>query len=347
MNYNQPNKEFAKKFFDIVEKSKNIYITSHIGEDPDSIASVLAVYKILTKKYPNKKITSVYTGKRNEKYTVFKDFNEIKYVPDITEKIEKGSLLIMLDGSQFSRFSHQPEKLEKLGGKTICIDHHSSPIDNFDLSLVDPTAPSTAEIIYLLFSQDKNIDKDLAETYLLGIIEDTGNFAFLKPSQANTLIIAKNLIEIAGVEIQEFQARYNFISKRVFNIVQQLIKNTEFHQRDNWPNFQTSFISQDFKQTGEYTDNEMIEAYHLYMSQYIRKIEDYTWGFVITPLENGTSTISLRSLPNSVNVRNIVEQMGIGGGHDRAAGGEFDNQDVKKCMKQMFKWIRENKPRLS
>lgn len=347
MNFNRPNKKFKEEFFDLVKSSDKVFITGHISVDDDSIASVLAIYKILTEKYPDKKIEITYTDQPTSRFEMFANFEKINFVEDIVNEIEKGSLLIMADGSQFSRFSHQPSKLKNLVGKTICIDHHSSPTDEFDLSLVVPTIPSTAEIIYQVFSKDNPIDKQLAEIYLLGILGDTGNFAYLKPNQTETFIIAKRLIETADIEVQEFQARYNTISKRIFEIVKQLIKNTQYHQVDNWPNFQTSYLSKEFKQSQNYTDHEISEGNHIYMSHYLRIIDDHTWGFTICPTANKQSTISLRSLPNSVNVRDIVEKMGIGGGHDRAAGGEFDNENVEECMEQLFTWIKNNKPRLS
>ena len=48
---------------------------------------------------------------------------------------------------------------------------------------------------------------------------------------------------------------------------------------------------------GGYTDSDVSEASHIYMSHYLRMIEDYPWGFVITPKLNGDCGISGRSLP--------------------------------------------------
>ncbi len=350
MNFNQPDKEFRKEFFNLVETVDLVYITGHISVDDDSVSSTLAIYKIITQKYPNKKVKIVYTDQPTDQFKMFENFDQINFVPDIVKKIEKDSLLIMVDGSQYPRFSHQPEKLKNKLGKTICIDHHSSPPDTFDLSLIVPTIPSCAEIIYQTFSRDKEISKKLAEIYLLGILGDTGNFSYIKPEQAKTLSIAKKLIEIANIEIQEFQARYSTISKRVFEIVKEYIKNTQYHQIDGWPKFQTSYVSKEFKQVNSLTDAEISEGAHIYGTHYLRTITNYTWGFILLPRENSQGpyvTVSLRSLPNSVNVRDIMERMGIGGGHDRAAGGELESGNVKKCLEQMLTWIEKNKPEIS
>ena len=189
----------------------------------------------------------------------------------------------------------------------------------------------------------------MAEIYLLGILGDTGNFAYLKPHQSKTLLIAKRLIEIGKIEIQEFQSRYRTLSDRVFTLIQELIKNTRYHQINNWPNFQTSYLDRQFRKSGDYIDSEVSEASHIYMAHYLRVIKDHPWGFVVTPKDNGDCGMSLRSLPNGVSVRDIVEKMGIGGGHDRAAGSTFKKKDtdtvkVKDCMKQVMEWMKKNKP---
>ena len=49
-----------------------------------------------------------------------------------------------------------------------------------------------------------------------------------------------------------------------------------------------------------------------------------------------------------MNVREVAEQMGIGGGHDRAAGGTFREGgkvlDSKECLDKILDWLNENEP---
>jgi len=351
MDYKKPTKKFAEDFYKICEEHELIFLTAHRSPDDDAIASVLSVYRIIKEKYLKKKVKIVYTGEPNSAYKSFENFNKVEFLSDIVKVVEKGSLLVVCDGSQFSRFTYEPEKLKTLPNKTICIDHHSSPIDNFDLSLIDSSASSCVELIYLSFHKEAKIDKNLAEIYLLGILGDTGNFAYLKPHQTNTLSIAKKLLDIGKTEIQEFQSRYRSISVRVFALFQEFVKNTRYHKAKAWPDYQTSFVSRAFKNSKKYTDNEISEARNLYMAQYIRLVEGYTWGYVITPKGNGDCGVTLRSLPGRVSVRDLMEKIGIGGGHDRAAGGIFKKETekdvlVKYCVKKMTNWLKEYKPLL-
>jgi len=338
------SKDFNSKFDDLIQEATEIVVTGHESPDEDSIGSVLSTYEILVTRYPKKKIRIIYSSDPEPRFRIFKNYDKIEFVSDIAYELKNTDLLIFLDGSQYSRFSKYPEKLQKVP-TTICIDHHSSPIDEFTLTLVLPAYPSCTEIIYLVLCQDYPVSKELAEIFLMGILGDTGNFTYIKPHQTETLATTKKLLEISEIEIQEFQSRYRTISQKTFLVIQELIKNTRYSCGGDWPDFQYSYIDRDFTEGGKYTDSEISEGNHIYMSNYLRMITGYSWGFVITPKGNGDCGISGRSLPNSVSVRDLMEKMKIGGGHDRASGGKFkDKSDSKKCIEEVLNWISSNKP---
>ena len=340
-------KQFSVEFFKLVAQSENILITSHISPDDDSISSVLAVAEIIAQKYADKKVRIMYTGKPVARWHTFKRFGEIKFVDDISQELNGVDLLIMLDGSEYFRFSHNPEVLKTVPN-TICIDHHASPPATFTLPLIDTTMPANAELIYRTFEHDMALNKELAEIFLLGILGDTGNFAFLKPHQSETLDIAKKLIDCADVFVDEFQSRYNTISQREFEIIQEFIKNTNYINLPNWPGCQYSFIDRAIIAKHGYTDEEISAGSSIYMSHYLRLITGYGWGFTLKPRSNGDCHLSFRSLTGSVKVRDMVERMKIGGGHDRACGGAFKKVDhdveMSEGVDKIKSWMSENSP---
>ncbi|MBI2012959.1 MAG: hypothetical protein HYS88_00700 [Candidatus Colwellbacteria bacterium] len=164
-------------------------------------------------------------------------------MPDAGDYFNKFDLILLLDGGNYHRFTSKPEKLKEFPVKKICIDHHSSPADEFDLTLIAPQVPSTTEIIYLSFFKTSPIDKPLAEIFLLGILGDTGNFSFLKPSQTETFLTAKRLIEEGEIEIATLQSRYRTLEPKILTALGELIKNTNYQQIKSWPDFQASFLS--------------------------------------------------------------------------------------------------------
>ncbi len=342
---------FAHEFDKLVSGAKSIVLTSHTSPDDDSVGSTLSLYSYISNKYPKTKIRMIFTGERVNKYNYFQNYDKVEFVSDMADELEDCDLLTMLDGSQYERFSRKPELLKQFTGKTICIDHHGSPIDDFDLTLVLPQTSSTSEIIFKSFYEDSDLPQNVAETLLLGILGDTGNFVFLKPHQSYVFEIAKKLQDVLKIDIQDFEAKYRLTSQRVFELVKLLSQNTQYGKVENWPMFMYTYLSQENVLGENYTDTEISDACHWYMSTYLRIIEGYPWGFVVSPKSDGKCGISFRSLPGSVNTRSISERMGIGGGHDRASGGTFKMidkpTDPGDCVQKVLSWLNENPAILS
>lgn len=348
MIFKSYDQNFNKEFFKLVESSDKISISAHKPVDDDAVSSLLFLFTVLKTKFPEKDIQIIQTGEKNLRFKIFKNFEKINFVSDIETEINYFDLAIFLDGSQFHRFSDNPEGLKSFRGKTVCIDHHNSPIDSFDLTLSMPEIPSCVEILYQTFSENIELDVPTAEIIMLGILSDTGNFRFLKPHQLGTLEIAKEVLEVGSIEIQEFLSRFSSISLNAFEIVKELAKNSRFLEVEGWPRFHATFITREFVRTGNYKDVEIYEASHIYTGNYLTAIKDANWGIALTPRSGGEISASLRSLPKSVNVRVMMEEMGLGGGHDRAAGAKFysseKERDTEECLKEITEWMKKNKP---
>ncbi len=233
--------DFRKDFFALVEKSEHVVVTAHMSPDDDSIGSVLAVYTILIMKYPAKDIRIIYTGEQVARYSSFVNFDKIMFVSDIADATENTDLLIVLDVNQFARFSKFPERLQHIPN-TVVIDHHKSASDPFTLSLIVPTFSSNCELIYHAFDAQSILTKPLAEYILMGILSDTGNFAYVAPSQSAVFLVAKTLLEVVNVSIDSFRSRFGGIPQRIIPLLQELVKNTTYKTVTNWPPLQYSYI---------------------------------------------------------------------------------------------------------
>ncbi len=349
MNYNSITKEFTDEFFKLVEASNNILITSHFSPDGDSISSVLSMYRILKDQYQDKNVRIAYSGEFDAHFDYFENFKKIEWTDDVANHLDAADLLIALDCGNFSRFTRFPEKTQEIKN-TICIDHHASVPDTFTLSTIVAEMSSCSELIFKLFENKITLDKNLAETFILGILTDTGNFAFLDPSQSDTFLTAKKLIDAGKININILRSKYTGISQKEFSLVQEFVKNTSFREVEGWPPFQYTYVTRDAMESGGYTDNEIGAANSAYIAGYLTSLVGYDWGFIIKP-KSLYCSVSMRSLPGGVNVRDLLERMSLGGGHDRAAGGIFkkdtDSKDPKMCVEQIVEWMKNNKPVLN
>lgn len=337
--------KFRDNFWALVESANNIVITSHISPDDDSIGSVLSVYTILKNKYPDKNVRIIYTGQEVSRYNIFHNFDKIEWVDDVANHLDGCGLLIVNDGSNYSRFSKFPELLQNIP-KSIAIDHHKSTPDHFTLLQHKPEFSSNTELIYRSLIEGQDYSKPLAEYLLLGIVGDTGCFAYVSPSQTDVFVLAKDLINKVGMPIDQFRARYMGIPQKIIPLLQELVKNAVYTNLDNWPPFQYTFISNAV--AIGFSDEDLSAASHIYMSQYLPRVEGYAWGFVITPRSDGGCRISSRSLPESVNVNDLHTRLEVGGGHVRASGGSFkDILSSEECIQKVLEFMKNNNPVLS
>jgi hypothetical protein len=153
---------------------------------------------------------------------------------------------------------------------------------------------------------------------------------------------------MVGVSIDSFRARYGGIPQRIIPLLQELVKNATYTTVEGWPPLQYSFIDRAVVVAGKYSDEDMSAASHIYMGQYLCKVQGYGWGFVLTPRSDGGVRMSSRSMQGTVNVRDMHERLSIGGGHDRASGGNFKKTDIdrepKQCIVEVLDWMSHNSP---
>ncbi len=342
---------FREKFFSLIQASNNIVITAHISPDDDSIASVLSMYSILTQKYPEKKIQMIYTGQSVDRYSIFYNFEKIQFVDDIASYLKDIDLLVFLDCNNIKRSSRFPEKFSDIKN-LICIDHHSSLPDEFSLALIDSSYSSNSELIYDTLEAENYLDKNLSEIFLLGILGDTGNLTHINKGQSKVFSIVKKLVEVGDIRIDSFLSKFKFIPKKIIPLLQEYVKNTNFLEIENWPSLQYSFVDRKFIYEYGFSDEDMSAASHIYLSQYLPRIQNQSWGFVFSPRSDGGVRMSSRSNADSVNVRIFHEKMGIGGGHDRASGANFIKEDgdimsIDECLNFVLEFMKNNKPVLS
>ncbi len=107
----------------------------------------------------------------------------LAFVPesaDVTAALPSDpDLLITVDISDPGMLGAMQDDLRRLrAGRTLLnIDHHASDTEYGDVNLVDPTAASTAEIIYdLVGVLGVAVDTSMATALLTGIINDTHSF---------------------------------------------------------------------------------------------------------------------------------------------------------------------------
>ncbi len=318
----------------ILANAKSILVTSHLQPDPDAICSSLGMYDYILKSFPNAKTDIYLNGEKLQAYSTLKNYDDIKWIKDVSEVVNNYDTLVFTDGSHLSRFTNSEESIDLSRFKTICIDHHKNEQSNWDSVILESQEPSAAQIIYKYFFRGTNlIESNIAEVLLTGILSDTGMLRFVRPSALSTFDYVKELIEISDLDLKIIEDKYFNLTESDMDIISVLTTNITKVDDYKHP-FIYSYLPMEY--LNKYSLNLTKQGKSKFQMFFATSIGKYKWSFIATPNSDSVMNISLRSSPGVENVRLIGQQFG-GGGHDLASGGEFPigpGQDsAQVCLK--------------
>ncbi len=319
-----------------IENSNKILVTSHTNCDQDGICSALATKLIIEKHFSKKEIIVNIESQLQRNISFLKDFSKIK-----TENLYKKTkdinpdLIIFTDSSSISRFTSNPSELQKHIKEndvmTVLIDHHKTENDfkfNFKYNNL---RSSCAEEIYHLFVKEMNldIDFDIAEVIMTGMIFDTGVFKYQNKFFRETANVVADLVEIE-INIEKILGFKNIYTKKDFEVFTELNKNLVLKN-----GFAYSFVTDEAFKKANLSQEQYKKAYHAWMDLFLRNIEDRPWGFIVRAEGGGKYSVTFRSQKGAQNVRTLAQKLG-GGGHDYASGATLQAKDVYSVIEKII-----------
>jgi len=179
-----------KEICEILKNRNNFGICTHYEPDGDAIGSLLALKLALLK--ADKKVKAFSPTPLVEPYQPYLlEFSDviIGLPPD-----NEFDVLIFVDCSNVKRLRPDGSYSPK-ADCIIDIDHHADNTMFGDFNLVRPYSPACAEIIYEVIQElNQYIDRQIATCLYVGLITDTGKFAY-SSTTARTLEIASDLLK--------------------------------------------------------------------------------------------------------------------------------------------------------
>lgn len=205
-------------------------------------------------------------------------------------------------GPEWSRIAAMPELVD--------IDHHATGNTFGHVTLIDPGAAATAEIIYRLARRMReSIDADLATCLLTGIIVDTGRFSFDNTSPT-THRIAAALIRAGAEPASICRQVYENRTLNETRLVGRALASARAT-----PDGRVVWTSIDWPSLAAATANGKAPED---MINDLRAIGDAEVALLFTETVEGSVRLSLRS-KGAVDVSKIATAFD-GGGHAAAAG---------------------------
>jgi ribosomal protein L9 len=311
----------AQTLRELVDKSSNVLIMSHMQSDTDAFGSMIAMLQMIRSHNPDKakvvfdiervdptvtKISQILTQEEPDFYEYLVTSNEA------VRLINDNTLVIILD-TQSPKIVSSPEVFEKAKNLAI-IDHHRSSADNpFEavFSYIEPYASSTIELLVELipfYNRDILITPLEASVMYAGLVVDTNNF--LNRIGTRTFEVASTLREF-GADMVEVNLWLRKDKERLLEINKLLSHVETFLDR-----FAFS-VSEEI-----YQDRVLLAQ----VADEMLQIDGVDAAFTITYLAKDVVGVSARSIQH-VNVQMLMEEIG-GGGHLTGAAAQIKGRSV-------------------
>lgn len=305
---------------ELLSQPKKVVILSHTNPDGDAIGSSLALSQVLKQRGHT---VNCILPNRFPYY--------LKWMPCCDELIihaqdkigiaqsviAAADVVICADMSSLSRLEALTQIIAaNTTAKRILIDHHLSPSDEFDLVFSFPESSSTAYLVYEILKAAfgaEVFDQTIATLLYVGMITDTGNFAF---STINPQLFraAADLLE-TGIDVPTiYNNVYNSFTEgraRLFGYVinrkmKTLLKGTVAYMSLTEEEMRRYWFQQG--------DSEGFVNYPL-------SIKKVKMSAMFSEQQGGFIRVSLRS-HGKVDVNTFARRYFNGGGHHNAAGGK-------------------------
>lgn len=156
-----------------LKKSKTVAVFSHVRPDGDALGSGLALCLALNN--AGKRAYMCCEEAPPEKFAFLDAFGSVKTgLPDV-----EFDTFVSVDCADLNRLGAFAKPFAKFAGVTVNIDHHVSNDGFAKYNYVD-VCPASAQIVTeVIQAAGFNIDKEIADLLMLGLITDSCNFTHL------------------------------------------------------------------------------------------------------------------------------------------------------------------------
>jgi len=178
-----------RQIAEIIQKGRTFLVTSHVRLDGDAVGSELALYEALKS-----------LGKEAVVYNQDRTPQMYAFLPDAGVIVNRlGPLdgfdaVFVLDCSEIERMGEEAPRIAGIR-RIVNIDHHISNDRYGHLTLTDPEASSTGEMIFrLIDGMEIELTRDMAVNLYTAILTDTGAFRYSNTGP-RTFAVAGRLLE--------------------------------------------------------------------------------------------------------------------------------------------------------
>ncbi len=303
---------------EIIKKGRTFLVTSHVRLDGDAVGSELALYEALRG-----------LGKEAVVYNQDRIPQMYAFLPDSGVIVNRlGPLdgfdaVFILDCSEIERVGEEAPRVAGIR-QVVNIDHHISNDRYGHLTLTDPAASSTGEMIFrLVDGMGLEITKDMAVNLYTAILTVTGAFRY-SSTGPKTFAVAGRLLEKGADPAWIAQMVYETYPAVKIRLLGRALSTLEFDWQGRIAAVGvTKRMLDEAGAQWEHTEGFV---------EFPRSIEGVQVAAFFSEIGEGCYKVSLRS-KGRFNVEEVARKFG-GGGHINAAACRMqgDYETVKRML---------------
>jgi phosphoesterase RecJ-like protein len=308
---------------EIIKNGRSFLVTSHVRLDGDAVGSELALYEALR---GLGKDVVVYNQDRTPQLYAF--LPDAGVIVNRLGPLDGYDAVFVLDCSEIERVGDEAPRIAGIR-QIVNIDHHISNDRYGHLTLTDPNASSTGEMVFrLLDGMSLEITGDMAVNLYTAILTDTGAFRYSNTGPG-TFAAAGRLLEKGADPAWIAQQVYETFPPVKIRLLGRALTTLEF----DWQG-RIAVLTVSKKMLDEAGAQwEHTEGF----VEFPRSIEGVQVAAFLSEIGEGTYKVSLRS-KGRFNVEEVARKFG-GGGHINAAACRIPG-DAETVKKRLFEAIK-------
>jgi phosphoesterase RecJ-like protein len=317
---------------DALKTARTILLTLHHHPDGDSIASNLALARIL--RLWGKRVTIVSHDSLPHQFSFLPGFTRIKRrVFWSSLNLQSFEAWISLDTTAPSR-AFPPNFSPPSSWRIYNIDHHITNTYFGHFNLVDCAAASTCEIIARAARIWRvPLSASLATTLLTGVLTDSAGL-LNTATTAETLRTAARLVEAGGNLAQIVLHVFRSIPPSFLKFWGEVLRRTKIMRQGKW-RFAGACIPYRIWRSSRLTQASF--AHEMAVNMFLAVIKNTDFGYLLTEIKPRIVRGSLRARAK-VNVARIAQMLG-GGGHAAAAGLTLEGKTIAEAERELKRAI--------
>ena len=299
-----------------IQNAEHILLMTDERIDGDTMGSTLGLFHVLSN-----------LGKRVDVFSPKPLPATFAYLPAVNvirrdDSVLQQSSIDLIIVCDCSDGAYLPAVLAKMPHKPamISFDHHATNPNYGTLNVIEPTAASTADVVWRFIQAARlPMSPNAAQCLLTGIVTDTQ--VFFSANTTNAAMEAAAELSALGADLPTI-VRNNFVNKSPASLKLWGLAMERLRPDETFGGIATALTQKDIIDHG--VTSEDIQG----ISNFLNAVLDETHDVIVVYREQEDGSIKGSARARTKNVAEIAERLYGGGGHKLAAGFKMTKRKI-------------------